>query len=114
MSRKNEKAPELLTEKDVEKWIREFILAIRYTASEEEAFSFFRQLFSGQELFDISNRLALIDMLDQGIVQREIARRLGVSLCKITRGSSELKKPDSPLKRGLSTMKKIRIRGTVS
>jgi len=30
-------------------------------------------------------------MLEQGITQRAIATELGISLCKITRGSHELK-----------------------
>jgi TrpR family trp operon transcriptional repressor len=37
-------------------------------------------------------------MLNDGIPQREISKALGVSLCKITRGSRELKKEDSVVK----------------
>ncbi|MFW6293058.1 MAG: Trp family transcriptional regulator [Spirochaetota bacterium] len=36
-----------------------------------------------------------MQLLEEGVSQREIARRLGISLCNITRGSRELKKPDS-------------------
>jgi TrpR family trp operon transcriptional repressor len=36
--------------------------------------------------------------------QREIAKNLEVSLCKITRGSRELKKPGSAFRRILDTL----------
>ncbi|NLK61659.1 MAG: transcriptional regulator, partial [Treponema sp.] len=36
---------------------------------------------------------------DVGTTQREIAKKMGLSLCKITRGSRELKKEDSPFKK---------------
>jgi TrpR family trp operon transcriptional repressor len=37
-------------------------------------------------------RWRLVCMLADGVPQREIAKRLGISLCKITRGSRELKR----------------------
>ena len=37
-------------------------------------------------------RWRLVRLLADGVPQREIARRLGVSLCKITRGSRELQR----------------------
>ncbi len=37
-------------------------------------------------------RWKLVRMLAEGMPQREISKQLGVSLCKITRGSRELKK----------------------
>ena len=37
-------------------------------------------------------RWRLVCLLADGVPQREIARRLGISLCKITRGSRELKR----------------------
>ena len=39
--------------------------------------------------------------IDKGTTQREIARKYGMSLCKITRGSRELKKPNSAFRRML-------------
>jgi len=39
----------------------------------------------------IGLRWRLVCLLESGIPQREIAKRLGISLCKITRGSRELK-----------------------
>ena len=56
--------------------------------------AFLRQLLTRAELRDIGSRWELVQMLHAGRSQREISRRLGLSLCKITRGSRELKKKD--------------------
>ena len=47
------------------------------------------------EIAEIAGRWALVKALQQKKSQREIAKDLGISLCKITRGSRELKKPNS-------------------
>ena len=60
---------------------------------------FLRSILTEREITEISGRWQLVKMLDQGLTQRTIARRLGMSLCKITRGSKELKKRNSALKR---------------
>ena len=41
------------------------------------------------------NRWLLLKEINKGTTQREIARKYNMSLCKITRGSKELQKPDS-------------------
>ena len=56
---------------------------------------FLRCLLTPAEMADIAARWALVKALKQKIPQREIAKDLGVSLCKITRGSRELQKPGS-------------------
>ncbi len=60
---------------------------------------FFREILTPREVRDISSRWELVKLLERGVSQREIARRLRLSLCKITRGSRELKKDDSALRR---------------
>ncbi|MCK5735797.1 MAG: transcriptional regulator, partial [Spirochaetaceae bacterium] len=44
----------------------------------------------------ISSRWTLVRLIDRGMSQRNISKELGLSLCKITRGSRELKKENSP------------------
>ena len=56
---------------------------------------FFSCLFTPSELQDMAKRWLLVKEIDKGTTQREIARMFGMSLCKITRGSKELKKEDS-------------------
>ena len=55
-------------------------------------------LLTPTELSEVSSRWALVREIDSGTTQREIARKMGLSLCKITRGSRELKKENSPFK----------------
>ncbi len=60
--------------------------------------SFFYSLFTPAEADEMAKRWALVKELAEGIPQRRIADDLGLSLCKITRGSRELKKADSSFK----------------
>lgn len=50
------------------------------------------------EIKEIAGRWKLVKLLYDGLSQRRIAEQLGMSLCKITRGSKELKKRDSAFK----------------
>jgi TrpR family transcriptional regulator, trp operon repressor len=59
-------------------------------------------LFTPSEADEIAKRWALVKEIASGRPQREIAKDLGLSLCKITRGSRELKKEDSAWKRVLA------------
>ena len=63
---------------------------------------FLRCLLTPAEIADIAARWALVKALRHKVPQREIARNLGVSLCKITRGSRELKKDDSAFQKMLN------------
>jgi TrpR family trp operon transcriptional repressor len=67
--------------------------------------SFMRCLLTPAETADIAARWALVKELDKKIPQREIARDLGISLCKITRGSRELKKPGSAFRKALEILR---------
>jgi TrpR family trp operon transcriptional repressor len=61
-----------------------------------------RCLLTPAETADIAARWALVKALKEKTPQREIAKNLGISLCKITRGSRELKKPNSAFQRILA------------
>lgn len=66
---------------------------------------FFRSLLTKKELAEVSSRWALVRLIDEGMSQRRIAAKLGLSLCKITRGSKELKKENSPFARVIGLFK---------
>lgn len=52
---------------------------------------FLKAILTPQELARVALRWRLVCLLKTGMRQRAIAAKLGVSLCKITRGSRELK-----------------------
>lgn len=66
---------------------------------------FFHQILTPAEINTLDKRWELLKMLDRGISQRFIARQLHISLCKITRGSRELKKNNSAIKKLLSMLR---------
>ena len=59
---------------------------------------FMECLLTEYEIEEVSSRWELVKLMDDGMSQRKIAQRLGLSLCKITRGSKELKKDNSAFK----------------
>ena len=61
----------------------------------QEIYDFLQVILSPAELDGVSKRWALLKLLDEGMSQRAISNELGISLCKITRGSKELQKNNS-------------------
>lgn len=59
--------------------------------SADEVYDVFQAILTPREREKIALRWQLVCLLEKGVTQRAIATRLGVSLCKITRGSHELK-----------------------
>jgi TrpR family transcriptional regulator, trp operon repressor len=57
----------------------------------EQMRMFLDEVLTKKEVKDLRLRWRLLRMIEQKIPQREIASRLGISLCKITRGSRLLK-----------------------
>ena len=72
----------------------------------DEAFlnEFFSCLFTPAERKDIANRWLLVEEIEKGTPQRDIAKSFKMSLCKITRGSRELKKENSAFVRMLEKL----------
>jgi TrpR family trp operon transcriptional repressor len=56
---------------------------------------FFTEIFTPAEIDDFVLRWRLMRMLLDGVPQRKIASRLGISLCKVTRGSKVLRTGNS-------------------
>ena len=69
---------------------------------------FFESILTPNEINDISSRWELVKLLDQGCSQREIAKKLNLSLCKITRGSKELSKKHSAFKKCIDLLKELK------
>jgi|GEM_PF-269624 len=88
----------------VQKNIRELSRVLAKTEDRDLLESFLSCLLTPAEIADIAARWALVKALREGRPQREIAKTLSISLCKITRGSRELKKPDSAFQRILAVL----------
>lgn len=67
--------------------ILEISQAIKQLKSNKEIYSFLQEILTQAELIDLSKRWRILKMLNEGHTQRDIAKSLNVSLCKITRGS---------------------------
>ena len=65
--------------------------AIAGLRNPQDVDDFMRALLTPAERARIALRWRLVCLLEAGVKQRAIAAQLGVSLCKITRGSRELK-----------------------
>lgn len=72
---------------------------------EKFIFDFLECLFTKNEREDIGKRWLLVKSLDEGKTQREIAKEFGMSLCRITRGSKELKKEGSAFRKMIDASK---------
>lgn len=67
--------------------VLEISKAIRQLKTDKQVYSFLQEILTQAELIDLSKRWRILKMLNEGCTQREIAKTLNVSLCKITRGS---------------------------
>lgn len=68
---------------------------------EKELRQFLLEILTESELADLSKRWRIIKMLNSGYTQREIAKELNVSLCKVTRGAKILKNKNAIVKKYL-------------
>ena len=89
----------------VEENLSELALALAKSKDALLIKDFLRRLLTPAEAADIAARWALVKALEQKIPQREIARTLGLSLCKITRGSKEMKNPNQAFQKMLALSK---------
>ena len=76
----------------------EILAYILASETNEEFFQeLLKELFTKDERDMIWQRLKIVTLLKKKIPQYEIAKILNASLCSITRGAKELKKPNSAL-----------------
>ena len=88
----------------VEENLSEMAAALAKTSDALLIKNFLLRILTPTETVNIASRWALVKALEQKIPQREIAKNLGISLCKITRGSRELKSPDQAFQKMLDTL----------
>ncbi len=62
-----------------------------YLKTQNEVSDFILEILTESELETLSKRWRILTMLSEGKTQRDIAKTLNVSLCKVTRGSKILK-----------------------
>jgi TrpR family trp operon transcriptional repressor len=87
--------------------LKEIAGVLAASGDEELIEGFLKSILTKNESEEISSRWELVKLLDDGLSQRKIAEKLGISLCKITRGSRELRKSRSPFKAMIETHRKI-------
>lgn len=71
--------------------MNEINLILNKLKTKEEINTFLNEILTQKEIDTLSKRWRILKMLADGVSQREIAQKLNVSLCKITRGSKILK-----------------------
>lgn len=69
----------------------ELFKVIKELDTPEEINQLFNEILTKSEMEVLSKRWHILNMLNDGCTQREIAKELKVSLCKVTRGSKILK-----------------------
>lgn len=101
---KNSKSTSLSVEL-VDENIKELCHLINKIDDDQFLYDFFCCLFTKTELKEFASRWILVKKIDEGVTQREIAKQYNMSLCKITRGSRELRKSGSAFKKALELLK---------
>lgn len=72
----------------------------------EKMQAFLQEILTPAEFHDLALRWELMQRLQQGHTQRQIAQDLGVSLCKITRGARILKRKEAVSRKFLNSKEK--------
>ena len=91
------------------KALREMSMTIARTDDPDLIEDFFYCILTPSERETIAARWELVKLIDQGMSQRKISEMLGLSLCKITRGSKELKKENSAFARMINASREVEV-----
>lgn len=81
--------------------LQEISKLVKNLHTEVEIENFFKELLTESEIETLSKRWRILELLAQGSTQRDIAKELQVSLCKVTRGAKILKDKKSVLSKYL-------------
>lgn len=79
------------------KTLKEISKLVKNIDTEAEITAFLRELLTESEIQTLTKRWRILEMLKEGCTQREIAKELQVSLCKVTRGAKIMKDKKSIL-----------------
>ncbi len=85
---------------------RELVGVFAGIKSPEEMDRFLHEILTPKELEDVWRRWQILNEISEGFPQREIAERHQMSLCKVTRGSKVLRKPQSICRKIINQRKK--------
>lgn len=86
----------------MEAFSKEFIAVLRRAARSERLFrAFLEDLLTPQEYREFAKRWQIVKLLARGVPQRDIAKRLKVSITTVTRGSRVLLDPKGGFRRML-------------
>jgi TrpR family trp operon transcriptional repressor len=86
---------------EIEEGLQGISQALAKTGDAQLIRDFLDCLLTPAERRVIAQRWLLVREIKRGTSQRATAKKLGISLCKITRGSVVLKKPDSAFRKML-------------
>lgn len=88
-----------MTETEISSALTELSTALAGVSDKNLVEDFLKCILTESEIGEVTSRWTLVRKIKDGQTQRSIAKELGLSLCKITRGSKELKKENSAFKR---------------
>lgn len=74
------------------KYLDELAKILLSIKTKGEMQDFLEGILTPQELIELPNRLAIVQMLKIGVSQHKIAEKLHVGIATVTRGSKELQK----------------------
>ncbi|OQY41012.1 MAG: hypothetical protein B6229_00180 [Spirochaetaceae bacterium 4572_7] len=84
-----------MTDLEINIALDELSTALTHVKDKKLVQEFLKCILTTSEIGEVTSRWTLVRRIKDGQTQRGIAKDLGLSLCKITRGSKELKKDDS-------------------
>ncbi len=73
------------------KQVGELVQAFLKNRSASEMLDFLKGILTPKEFDEMVTRLQIVKLLKKGLPHQEIARRLGVGVATVTRGSRELR-----------------------
>ena len=85
--------------------ISDFAHFLNSLKNDSEIIDFMTEILTEAELETLSKRWQIVNLLKEGNTQRDIAEKLQVSLCKVTRGSKILKNKNSVITKYLTKKK---------